>query len=155
MKPKSSTAASRPSIVTPPLPQRPPTVAGSFDKYTTLDAVVNRLGTFWIDTKSTALRVCLRVDHNHLNPTGTLHGGIGITVMDALFVDAARRLDMSRRTFVTVTLNVEYMAAAKVDDWLEFVPIIDRIGRHLAFASGRVLAGNNTILRVSSVLKAL
>jgi acyl-coenzyme A thioesterase 13 len=155
MKSKKSTDASRLAIGSHSAMARPLAEVSSLTKYTTLDAVVNRLGTFWIDSTSAIPRVCLRVDQNHLNPIGTLHGGVGITVMDALFVEVAGRLDVKHRVFTTVTLNVEYLAAARVGDWLEFVPTIDRIGRHLAFASGRVFSGNDSILRASSVLKAL
>ena len=54
-------------------------------------------------------------------------------------------------SLVTVSLTVDYVAAAQNGDWLEASATVTRVGRRLAFADGRVDAGGKPVAKASAV----
>ena len=54
-------------------------------------------------------------------------------------------------SLVTVSLTVDYVAAARGGDWLEASAAVTRVGRRLAFADGRVDAEGKPAAKASAV----
>jgi uncharacterized protein (TIGR00369 family) len=123
--------------------------------YKSTDGVLGRLGQMWRDTRHADLVLKMRVSREQLNPLGLLHGGVMLAAMDVLLVDAAQLADPQHRAFVTVSMSVEFMHAARSGDWLEYRPQVEKIGGSLAFMTGRILREDSSLTRVSAVLKAL
>jgi uncharacterized protein (TIGR00369 family) len=123
--------------------------------YQSGDAVLRCLGQIWRDTRCDDLVLRMQVGLEQLNPLGLLHGGVTLAAMDVLLVDAAKLADTQRRAFITVSMSVEFMHTACIGDWLEYRPQVEKIGRSLAFMTGRILRDDISITRVSAVLKAL
>jgi uncharacterized protein (TIGR00369 family) len=123
--------------------------------YKSTDVVLGRLGQMWRDTRHADLVLKMQVSREQLNPLGLLHGGVMLAAMDVLLVDAAQLADPQHRAFVTVSMSVEFMHAARSGDWLEYRPQVEKIGGSLAFMTGRILRDDSSLTRVSAVLKAL
>ena len=54
-------------------------------------------------------------------------------------------------SLVTVSLTVDYVAAAREGDWLQASATVTRVGRRLAFADGRVDADGKPVAKASAI----
>ncbi|NWJ07010.1 ACO13 thioesterase, partial [Crypturellus undulatus] len=79
--------------------------------------------------------VCeLKVEEEHTNRGGTLHGGLTATLVDV--VSTAALMNTERAVpGVSVDMNITYTTAAKIGDEVLITAQILKQGRNLAFAS--------------------
>lgn len=114
------------------------------------------LGPMYVRELSSGLLVlALRVSEHHCNRLGSPHGG-----MLATFVDLALgvNLHLARRSsaaMVTVNLNLDYLSASKVSDWLEAHVTPRRLGRQLAFGDCVLRVEDREILRATGIFSVL
>jgi len=96
-----------------------------------------------------------RVEERHCNPMGICHGGMLATFADMLMPIGAINLvpQLHRRFMPTVSLQVDFMASARLGDWVEGEMQVLRTTRTLVFAQGLVTSGGVTALRCSGVFK--
>ena len=109
------------------------------------------LGSFFSKGAGTALEVGLLVTERHTNARGTVHGGLLATLADVGmgYLMASSTDPPTRMT--TASLNIDYTGTAKVGDWIEVRMDPPRIGRQLAFANVRLMAGERQVARASAV----
>jgi len=95
------------------------------------------------------------VEKRHANGMLICHGGMMATFCDMLLPIAARRLvDGLADTFLpTVSLQVDYLAPARVGTWVEGEAQVLRATRNLVFMQGIVTAEGATVARASGILK--
>ena len=93
----------------------------------------------------------LRLQQRHCNRLGIPHGGMLATLADgALGIN----LHLARQpgpTMVTVNLSLDYLAAAKVGDWLEAHVTPRKLGRQLAFGDCVLQVGERQVLRATGI----
>jgi len=101
-----------------------------------------------------AIRCALRCEHKQLNGAGFMHGGAIMTFADySLFAVAQDELAGGRG--VTVTLNGEFVGAAKEGDLVESTGEVIRAGRSLIFIRGLIVVGAEPIMSYSGVIKRM
>ena len=82
----------------------------------------------------------LRASEQHCNGRGFVHGGLISALADnAMGLSCARRHDKPTG-LVTVSLNLEFLRAARRGEWLGFSTTYVKTGRRLDFAQGQVSA---------------
>jgi uncharacterized protein (TIGR00369 family) len=95
-----------------------------------------------------------RVEERHTNPLKICHGGMLATFADMVIPCAAfYQADMASRFLPTVSLQVDYMGAAKLGAWVEGEAQILRTTRNLLFGQALVTADGEPALRVSGIFK--
>jgi len=95
-----------------------------------------------------------RVEPRHTNSMGVCHGGMLATFADMLVPCAAMyRPGLERRFLPTISLQVDYMGAAKVGDWVQGEGEILRSTRNMLFGQALVTSNGEPVLRVSGVFK--
>lgn len=88
----------------------------------------------------------------HINGHDTTHGGLLLTFVDfALFAIAQDSLDTGFG--VTISLNSEFIAAGKLDDFIEAKGRVIRSTRSLIFIQGEVMVEDKTLLAFSGIIK--
>ncbi len=88
----------------------------------------------------------------HMNGQGNMHGGAMMTFADyVIFVVARPALENS--SAVTLTMNCEFVSAARVGEFIEGTGEIIRETGSLVFVRGTIFTGRRTILTFSGVLK--
>lgn len=101
-----------------------------------------------------ARRYAMPVDERHVNMGGNIHGGalltfadmtIGQTVWDAT----------GKAPCVTMSMQTQFLKAAKIGDLLEVTPAITRVTRSLVFARGDFMIGSEIVFTAQSVWKLL
>jgi len=97
-----------------------------------------------------AMRLAFRVAQKHLNPRQTLHGGMMMTLIDDA-MGLAVGMETGSGSMATVSLNGDFLAAAKLAEWVEAEGKVVRRTRALVFARGTIFCGERTLLTASGV----
>ena len=130
----------------PPLP--------GYKIYDPGDPFENRAGPFfWAILNDGTHHFVLKAENRHCNSHGIVHGGLMMTMIDLTMVIAAKQ--EAAEQLVTVSLNSEFVAAARTGDLLEARGSLVRRTRSLAFVRGQVSCGDQTLLTASAVLKPI
>lgn len=93
----------------------------------------------------------LRVCPHHINYQQAAHGGVISTFADVALSHAVYDAERPRLNPSTVTLTVNYLAGAKLGDWLEARVRIDRLGGRMGYTSGAIWRGSEQIAVMSGV----
>jgi len=109
------------------------------------------LGPFFYRPAESGFVIGLRVDEKHVNARSTAHGGLLLTLADmALGYTAEASADPPIR-LATVSISADFVAEARIGDWVEAEVDIQRIGQRLVFANAFLVAGGKRITRASAV----
>lgn len=95
--------------------------------------------------------VGLLIRPHHINYQDAAHGGVISTFADVALSHAVYDAERPRLTPSTVTLTVNYLAGARLGDWLEARVRIDRLGGRTAYTSGAIWRGDEAIATMSGV----
>ena len=102
-----------------------------------------------------ALVLGLRAAPAHTNSRGFVHGGLISALADnAMGLSCGRTLGEGS-SFVTVNLNLDFLAAAKIGQWLEFDTVFVKPGSTLCFAQAFVTADGEPCARANAVFRVV
>jgi uncharacterized protein (TIGR00369 family) len=92
--------------------------------------------------------------HQHMcNPAGGLHGGMMMTVADLVGTMGGGTLVGLRKFLPTVSMTFDFVAPARVGDWVEGRAEIVRQTRSLLFTNIFLTVGEERFLRASQIAK--
>jgi len=92
--------------------------------------------------------------HPHMcNPAGGLHGGMMMTVADLTGVMGGSAVAGIRKFLPTISMTCDFVAVAKVGDWVEGRSELVRATRSLLFTNIYLTVGEEKILRASGIYK--
>jgi acyl-coenzyme A thioesterase PaaI-like protein len=86
----------------------------------------------------------LRVLPRHLNALGIVHGGLLTAFLDAAMGAAAWRA--AGRRCVTLTLSVEFLSHARLNDWIEADALCSGFDSQVAHVGGRLYGRRHSIM---------
>ena len=113
----------------------------------------SQVGPFYEVRLSTGMRRALALESRHLNPEGVVHSGVIASFADfALYRAIGDEIGHELR-FAAVTMNVQFLSAAKSGIWLYGEGIMLRRTRELIFANGELFTDERTVATVSGVWK--
>ncbi|MGD1925422.1 MAG: PaaI family thioesterase [Paracoccaceae bacterium] len=125
-----------------------------YEIYDPEDPFENHVGPFWCaQLVDGSHNFVVRADERHCNSHGIVHGGFLMTMIDLTLVMVAKTEADDR--LVTVSLNSEFVASARIGDLIEARGELTRRGRSLAFVRGCVSCGDRVLLTASAVLKPM
>ncbi len=130
----------------PPAGYRPMTRPGGFE-----ELIGPLYGTFGADGE---YRLAFRAERRHGNPQGVVHGGMLMTLVDAVMGIAVWRA-IGKRRCATISLNCSFVAGGRVGDWLEASAEVVRRGRRVVFMRGDIHAGDRRLIIADGVWKVL
>lgn len=96
----------------------------------------------------------------HCNSRGLLHGGVIASLADNAMglsygLAYAAIMGPTSNRGVTVSLNVDYLAAGKLGQWVQVTPRVIRAGRSMGFVEAMVTADDVPIARASATFRSL
>ena len=103
--------------------------------------------------KSVQLGVWLR--EAHCNSRGLLHGGVIAALADNAMGLSCVASQQAARSALTVSLNVDYLATAKMGQWLLIDPRVVKTGSTLGFVDALIAADGETIARATATFRML
>ncbi len=94
-----------------------------------------------------------RVEDKHANPAGICHGGMMMTVAD-MAIGFAALVKSKRKSFPpSINNTYDFLAPARIGDWLETrIPFVSVTGS-MAFADGFVFNGDQPVMRFNGICK--
>ncbi len=105
-----------------------------------------------IDPDKKELRLGMYVQAQHGNMIGICHGGVLMTLAD---IAAAQSVHFARDELAgspTISLNFDFVSAAREGDWIEAHTELVELKRLFAFASGTIRCGDKVITRYSGTI---
>ncbi len=95
--------------------------------------------------------LAVRVLDHHVNPAGMVHGGMMATLMDVGIAYNASKADGNDTFFVTMGLNLNYLASARRGDWIETRAQVSRRGRTVLYGTGEIWCGERLLMTGSGI----
>jgi len=95
----------------------------------------------------------LRVHRHMCNPAGGLHGGMMMTMADLVGSMGGTTLTGIRKFVPTINMTCDFVAPAKVGDWVEGRCEVVRATRTLLFSNIYLTVDEEKILRASAIYK--
>lgn len=97
----------------------------------------------------------LRAAQPHANGRGFVHGGLISALADnAMGLSCAHRLG-GLQSLVTVNLSVDFLASAKIGQWLEFDTVFVKPGGTLCFTQAFVTADGQPCAKANAVFRVV
>ncbi|BBK32258.1 uncharacterized protein (TIGR00369 family) [Stella humosa] len=95
-----------------------------------------------------------RAEQRHLNNNQVVHGGCLMSFADEM-LGISVHFAAGRKRCATISLNNEFVTAAKEGDWILGTPELVRVTRSVVFIRGTLTVGDKTILVSSGIWKLL
>ena len=114
----------------------------------------SRNATFYGQWANERLLLGFRVEEQHTNLGGVLHGGMLATFADTLLPYAAMYQALGGRRFLpTISLQIDYLAPAAIGAWVQGSADVLRMTRNMLFMQAIISADDTPIARVSGIFK--
>ena len=100
------------------------------------------------------VHIGFRVEARHANPMGVCHGGMLATMADMMAaICVPYQTELPRHFLPTISLQMDFLAPARVGVWVQAQTDVLRTTRNLIFVQGLITADEELALRVSSIYK--
>jgi uncharacterized protein (TIGR00369 family) len=98
----------------------------------------------------------LRLAEPHTNSRGFAHGGFLTSLADiAMGLSCGMRRDHGDTRLITASLGIDFIASAKIGQWLAFETDVIKLGGNLCFAQCMITAGGERIARANGTFSVV
>lgn len=125
-----------------------------FERHFRQSPVTDPWEPLYVNRTGPDLRLALRIDRQHCNARGILHGGV-ISALADNAMGLSCILRMENVSALTVNLAVDFLHVGTIGQWLEVRARPEKIGRTLSFADARIFAADNLIARASATFRII
>jgi uncharacterized protein (TIGR00369 family) len=91
----------------------------------------------------------------HCNSRGFVHGGVIATLADNAMGISCVLSNREARSALTVSLHVDYVATAKIGQWLLIDPRVVKAGNTLGFVDALISADSEIVARAAATFRML
>lgn len=112
-------------------------------------------GPYFVPSEPGTRGLAIRITPDHVNYVSVAHGGVLATFADVALSYQLYLLEEKGLPITTVSMAVNYLASAKLGDWLTSEVRIDRLGAKIAYTSGRIVCGDVTLMTMTGVYNIL
>ncbi len=148
-----------------------PAAPPGFQPLSTGGAFIAQNGPFYLFHEGDVVKLGFRVEARHCNPANVCHGGMLASFADMLLpvtiqrktplrggaaanaADEGPPLHVRGHFLPTVNLQIDYMAPAKLGDWVEGEAQVLKATVSMVFAQGLITSGGKLAVRCSGVFK--
>jgi uncharacterized protein (TIGR00369 family) len=111
------------------------------------------IGPFYYKKTDAGLQLGFRPQHKNCNGLGTVHGGVLMCFADY----AATMLALSgvKENCATISFTSDFMAAAKLGDWISANGVVVKRTGSLTFLRGQLQVGDELVLSFQAVMRRL
>jgi len=129
-------------------------VPEGFVGFSALGGYTDVNGPFFAKREGRKLVFGFRVEERHVNMVGQCHGGMLMLFADILLPLSARfQEDLDDAFLPTVNLTSDFVASARIGEWVEGRTEVIRVTRNLVFTQGIVSADGRAVVRVNGIFK--
>lgn len=118
------------------------------------DGFMDLAGPLYYKKKEGGIILGFRVEMRHCNPMRVCHGGMLATFTDMLLAVAGHSHPNAKNRFLpTISLQLDYLAAAKLGTWVQGEARVLKATRNMVFMDGMLQADGEPVARVSGIFK--
>lgn len=124
-----------------------------YKHYEGVSPAEDNVGPFYYRKVDGVLQLGMRAESKHANGMGSVHGGVLLCYADY----AATMLALSgvKENCVTISLTSDFLAAARIGDWIEGSgEVVKRTGS-MTFIRGQLAVEGDPVLSFQTVLRRL
>jgi len=112
------------------------------------------VGPIWRREDGDRLRFGFVVAPKHLNRSGNLHGGMLMTLADQAMALTGRKATGNKR-HATIELNIQFVDAVRLGDFVEAQAEVVRATRSLVFMQAKMFVGTRVVVTTNGIWKIL
>jgi uncharacterized protein (TIGR00369 family) len=101
------------------------------------------------------LRIGFLAAEPHANSRGFVHGGLICALSDAAMGHSCSEALEGRPSLVTVSLAVDYLGVARLGQWVEITPNLNRLGSTLCFAEALITADGEPCAKAHATFRVV
>jgi len=101
----------------------------------------------------TEQKLGFRMGPQHLNPVGVLHGGAMATFADTMVLAIVREIPTRESHTPTISITVDYVAAAPAGSWIEADTILVKATRTMLFVQAIITADGEVVSRANGIYR--
>jgi len=117
------------------------------------DTFIGLVGPIYYRTLGNRTETRLVLERRHVNPTGSAHGGLLMTLMDITLGSTAGASIGHYGVYTTVQLSCNFMAGAMLGEELRGTAEVQRMTKTLAFVTGRLAVGDRILMTAQAVFR--
>jgi acyl-coenzyme A thioesterase PaaI-like protein len=130
----------------------PPDIPAGYVPFTASMGFIDHVGPlYWIPDKE-RFRMAFRVEARHVNPARIAHGGMLLTVADMTLTLGTHVVAEVNAFLPTVHMDCEFLAPARLGDWVAGRVHISRATQRMAFAACTLEVEGSAVLRASGIM---
>lgn len=122
-----------------------------YQPYTRLSPLLEPWAPFWIKELSDRVLIGVLAREAHCNSRGLVHGGFFAAIADQAMGHTTGGhvlgLGMALQSLLTSSISIDYIASARIGQWLVFDTFFASGGRTLWFAELDISADGETVAR--------
>ena len=112
------------------------------------------IGPLWKREDGGKVRFGFTVVPKHLNRAGNLHGGMFMTFADQAMAMTGREATGGKR-HATMELNIQFIGAARLGEFVEAVPEVVRVTRSVIFMQVKMFVGDRIVVSSNGIWKII
>ncbi|MEQ8344803.1 MAG: PaaI family thioesterase [Sneathiellaceae bacterium] len=94
-----------------------------------------------------------QVEERHTNALGIAHGGMVMSFLDSVLAGAVGRV--AKGSFVTLRMTTDFLAPARLGDWVEGQAVVTRATRSVCYVRGEARVGSRRVASADAVFRLL
>jgi len=130
-------------------------IPAGFERAKFSSPFLDMAGPYYVRSDEDCIVVGTRIHKGQINHINVAHGGVLGTLADVALSLQVHEAERPRLPVATMNLNTNYLAAAKLDDWVEAYTRIDRISKRTAYCSGQIVCGDSVLMTMTAVFAIL
>ncbi len=130
-------------------------VPAGFVLFTRKDEFLELIGPLYRKTEPDLPVFGLRADERHINSAGLVHGGVLTAILDVTMGETASAGTARDDFFLTLGLDCQFVAPGRLGDWIEGRAEITRMGKSIAFLSGKLTCEDRVLITGRAIFKPI
>ncbi len=124
-----------------------------YKSLTGISPAEDHIGPFYYRKSDTGLKLGFQAEAHNCNGIGTVHGGVLMAFAD--YVATMLALSGVKENCTTISFSSDFIAAARLGDWVEGEgEVVKRTGS-MTFIHGRLRVGDDIVLGFQTVMRRL
>lgn len=115
---------------------------------------IAHVGPFWVKTENGVVHMGFLADERHRNRRSIVQGGMLATLADRA-MGLAVRLNNEGAPQTTIQLDIHYVDAAKIGEFIEARCRVVRRTKHVLFVDADLVAGDRLVATAKGIWKVL
>jgi uncharacterized protein (TIGR00369 family) len=132
------------------------TIPSEFAVHTRTSPATRGWEPLYASSEMGVVRLAVHVAEQHCNSRGMLHGGVIATLADnACGLSLGLALGGHVQGIVTTSLAIDYIAAAKIGQWLVVTPRVVKAGKSSGVVDALITADDDIVARANASFRVL